>query len=200
MSPCLFIVKIGEGFHWDIIPKARKYSRFYVISLWEWVLLFAETHFVFNIAHARKEARYRIGVANTLPVWRPRNRGCISGNGKRFLSSSRRPDRVLCLPNLLYSVNWRPLPQGKKAGAWEHLTHILFRGYGLMDRYEWPPGLRRRSVATRLLGIGVGIPPEAWMSVSFECCALSGRGLCDGPIAHPDEVLPRVVCLIECDL
>jgi len=25
------------------------------------------------------------------------------------------------------------------------------------------------------------------MSVSCECCVLSGRGLCVGPIAHPEE-------------
>jgi len=28
-------------------------------------------------------------------------------------------------------------------------------------------------------GLRVRIPPTAWMSVSFECCVLSGRGLCD---------------------
>jgi hypothetical protein len=27
----------------------------------------------------------------------------------------------------------------------------------------------------------------AWMSVSCECCVLSGRGLCDGPIPRPEE-------------
>ena len=25
------------------------------------------------------------------------------------------------------------------------------------------------------------------MRVSFECCVLSGRGRCDGPISHPEE-------------
>jgi len=69
-----------------------------------------------------------------------------------------------------------------------------------MDRYQWPPGLRRGSAAPRLLGLGVGIPPGAWMSVSCECCVLSDRGLCDWLVTHPDGVLPRVVCLIECDL
>ena len=29
--------------------------------------------------------------------------------------------------------------------------------------------------------------PGAWMSVSCECCVLSGRGLCDGPIPLPEE-------------
>jgi hypothetical protein len=29
------------------------------------------------------------------------------------------------------------------------------------------------------------IPPRAWMSVSCECCVLSGRGLCDRTITCP---------------
>jgi hypothetical protein len=37
----------------------------------------------------------------------------------------------------------------------------------------------------------------AEMSVSCGCCVLSGRGVCDWLIARP-EVLPSVVCLIEC--
>jgi hypothetical protein len=31
------------------------------------------------------------------------------------------------------------------------------------------------------------IPPGAWMSVSCECCVLSGRGLCVGLITRPEE-------------
>jgi hypothetical protein len=31
------------------------------------------------------------------------------------------------------------------------------------------------------------IPPEAWMSVSCECCVLSGRGLCDELVPRPEE-------------
>ena len=38
-----------------------------------------------------------------------------------------------------------------------------------------------------LAGMRVRIPPGAWMSVSCECCVLSGRGLCDGPIPRPEE-------------
>ena len=33
------------------------------------------------------------------------------------------------------------------------------------------------SAAARLLGLRVRIPPETWMSVSSECCVLSGKGL-----------------------
>jgi len=50
-----------------------------------------------------------------------------------------------------------------------------------------PLGLRRRSAAARLLKWWVRIPPRAWMSVCFECCVLSGRGLCDELITRPEE-------------
>jgi hypothetical protein len=63
-------------------------------------------------------------------------------------------------------------------------------------RSQWPRGLRRGSAGARLLGLRVRIPPGAWMSVSFECCLLSGRGLCVGLITRPEESY-RVLC--ECD-
>jgi hypothetical protein len=59
---------------------------------------------------------------------------------------------------------------------------------------RWPRGLRRGSKAARLLGLLVRIPPGARMSVSCECCVLSGRGLCDGPMPHPEEFY-RVWCV-----
>jgi hypothetical protein len=37
------------------------------------------------------------------------------------------------------------------------------------------------------------------MSVSCECCVLSGRGLCEGPISHPEESY-RLWRVIVCDL
>ena len=55
------------------------------------------------------------------------------------------------------------------------------------------------STAARLLGLRVRVPLGAWMSVSYECCVLSGRGLCDGPIFHPEEIY-RLWCVIVCDL
>jgi hypothetical protein len=36
------------------------------------------------------------------------------------------------------------------------------------------------------------------MSVSSECCVLSGRGLCEGPVTRPQEPC-RVWCVSECD-
>jgi hypothetical protein len=64
---------------------------------------------------------------------------------------------------------------------------------------QWPCGLRRGSVAAGLLGLLVRIPPGAWMSVSCECCVLSGRGLCDELVPRPEESY-RVWCVSNvCD-
>jgi hypothetical protein len=45
--------------------------------------------------------------------------------------------------------------------------------------------LRRRPAAVLLLERRVRIPPEAWMSVSCECCVLSSRVFCLGLITRP---------------
>jgi hypothetical protein len=50
-----------------------------------------------------------------------------------------------------------------------------------------------------LAGIPGLNPAGAWMSVSCECCVLSGRGLCDGLITRPEESY-RLLCVIVCDL
>jgi len=42
-------------------------------------------------------------------------------------------------------------------------------------------------VAVHLLELWVWIPPGVWMSVSCECCVLSGRGLCVRLIICPEE-------------
>jgi hypothetical protein len=52
---------------------------------------------------------------------------------------------------------------------------------------QWPRGLRHGSAAVSLLGLWARIPPAAWMSVSCQCCVLSGRGLFVGLITRPEE-------------
>ena len=61
-------------------------------------------------------------------------------------------------------------------------------------RCWWPRGLRRASVAAGSLGLRVQIPPRSWMCVACDCCVLSGRGLCDGPINYSEESY-RVWCV-----
>jgi hypothetical protein len=63
-----------------------------------------------------------------------------------------------------------------------------------LSRPQWPRGLRRGSTAVCLVGLRVRIPQGGWMSVCCECCVLSGRGLCDGPITRPEEAY-RVCCV-----
>ena len=66
----------------------------------------------------------------------------------------------------------------------------MFRNIGWQTndcRSQWPRGLRRVTAAARLLGLRARIPPRAWMSVSCDCCVLSGRGICDGLITRPEE-------------
>jgi hypothetical protein len=45
----------------------------------------------------------------------------------------------------------------------------------------------RASANAWLLELRVRIPPGVWLSVSCECCLLSGRGLCVGLITCPEE-------------
>ena len=64
-------------------------------------------------------------------------------------------------------------------------------------RSQWPRGLRRGSAAARLLRLWVRTQPEAWMSVWWECCVLSGSGLCDELITRPEESY-RLWCVVLC--
>jgi len=66
-------------------------------------------------------------------------------------------------------------------------------------RSQWPRGLKCRSAVARLLGLWVRIPPEEWEFVCYECCMMSGRGLCDELITHPEESY-RLWCVVVCDL
>ena len=69
------------------------------------------------------------------------------------------------------------------------LTCKLYFVYTVRKAY--PSGHAVEGVGLRLhaclLRLQVSILPGAWMSVSCECCVLSGRGLCDGPITCPEE-------------
>ena len=62
-----------------------------------------------------------------------------------------------------------------------HITVHVRNG----SRFQWPCGLRLGSTASRLLRLWVWIPSVAWMSVSCECCVLSG--VCVGLITRPED-------------
>ena len=50
-----------------------------------------------------------------------------------------------------------------------------------------PGGLRCRSAVTHFRSLRVYFQTGTWISVSYACCVLSGRGLCDGPVIGPEE-------------
>jgi hypothetical protein len=64
----------------------------------------------------------------------------------------------------------------------------------VISRSQLQRGLRRGFAAARLLWLWFRIPPGAWSFFSFECCVLSGKGLCDGLITCLQE-LCRVCCV-----
>ena len=56
-------------------------------------------------------------------------------------------------------------------------------------------------VGGRSLATIVGLNPSgAWMSLSCEGYVLSGRGICDGSITHPEDSYRVSVCLTVCGL
>ena len=65
-------------------------------------------------------------------------------------------------------------------------------GKALIQTGSIPVAVRSKAwfAAARLMGLQVQIPQEALMSVSCECCVLSGTGLCVGLISHPEESHP----------
>ena len=62
---------------------------------------------------------------------------------------------------------------------------IVWNQFLVMDEGDGPIPVATRFAAARLLGFRVRTPPGD-MDVSFECCVLSGRGLCVGPITRTE--------------
>jgi hypothetical protein len=76
---------------------------------------------------------------------------------------------------------------------------FLWLGIGTGGVYVYRPrGLMYGCAAARLMGLRVRIPPGLWKSASYECCVLSGRGLCVELITRPGESY-RVWCVVVCD-
>jgi hypothetical protein len=83
-------------------------------------------------------------------------------------------------------------------------TLVCFPGSHVIDNYVYcfmpiPVAVRSQAwVCGRLLPrIRVRISPVAWIHVFCDCCVLSGRGLSDGLITHPEQSY-RVWCVV-CD-
>jgi hypothetical protein len=151
--------------------------------------------------------------ADCLEIWEPQPSGTLTDwftfyrHGAPFLRLNwilRHPEeRVLTsyqLPDLLdlrFLCWWcrrSPLRPYRLLNIARYMSIII----AIRGRSQWPRGLKRRSAAFCFLGFRVRIPPGAWMSVSYECCVLSGRGLCVGLITRPKESY-QLWCVSECD-
>ena len=66
--------------------------------------------------------------------------------------------------------------------------------YYVLNWFQWPHGLRHKSAATCLLRLWVR-NPTGGMYVCCECCVLSGRGLCNELITHPEKSY-RLQCVV----
>jgi hypothetical protein len=75
---------------------------------------------------------------------------------------------------------------------------LLYYHLSLHCQSQLRRNLWRGSAAVRLVGLRVRIPSAACMSLPWDCCILSGRGLCDGPITYPGS--PIECGVSECDL
>jgi hypothetical protein len=67
------------------------------------------------------------------------------------------------------------------------------------SRSQWPRCLRSGYAAAHLFRLWVRVPAGAWMFVCYDCCVLSGRGLCDELITRLEESY-RLWRIIVCDL
>lgn len=64
-------------------------------------------------------------------------------------------------------------------------------------RSRWLRGVRQASTALTRWDCGFVSWRGAWMSVCCECCLLSCRGLCDGPIPRSEESYRLCVSVIR---
>jgi len=128
-----------------------------------------------------------------------------------FFSSPKLPECFWAPPSILFSGSWGSYPGIKLSDVWltTHLTLLArLKVSGAMPLFSlclngikgrllfmsvsnlFPIPVAGRCKATCLLGLRVRVPPEALASVSCECCMLSGRDLCDGPIPPSEESHP----------
>ena len=90
--------------------------------------------------------------------------------------------KFLCLYLGLIKITFSCPTLVMMANYWKMQDHSVESSYEI-----WKVAARPKSAAVSLLRLRVCITPAAWMSLSCECCVLSGRDLCDGPIPRPEK-------------
>jgi hypothetical protein len=118
-----------------------------------------------------------------------------AGAGRQYLPIP--SDFFYNIPRHIMRVNFqKPMSLNREECILYYYYYYYY--YYYCCRSQWPLGLRRRSTATRPLRLWVWIPAEAWMFVCWDCCVLSGRGLCDGLVTRPEESY-RLWRVVVCD-
>jgi hypothetical protein len=132
--------------------------------------------------HIRAAARYECSAGARSRHGPPINRGPSVATPSHYVAQSEIFNSFI--QNL--ACCWTTVTQGE----------TLFFGGGGGSELNLG-GLRRGSAAARLMGLWVRLLPTAWMSVSRDCCVLSGRGLCVG--WSPVQRGPTECGVSECD-
>jgi len=116
--------------------------------------------------------------------------------GPELLPSSRKDAPKLVDPlYLLSGTRWLTIAQRGDSLKNQRIREVQRK----ICLSRWARGLRRRSAALACCDCGFESRWGSWMSVRFECCVLSVRGLCDGLITHPEESY-RLWCVVVCYL
>jgi hypothetical protein len=97
------------------------------------------------------------------------------------------------VPILIQHCTLRIIPKSEYVSSYNYCRLLLTESVPVAARSK------AQVCAARLLKLLVRIPLQAWMSVCCECCVLSGRGLCGGPISRPEEYY-RLWSVVVCDL
>jgi hypothetical protein len=111
------------------------------------------------------------------------------GKGDRCVGLITSPPSIAeCLEILGASFSWRPKSLSRP------VQRLLYVYSVELCRIQWPHGLKRLgSAAARLLEQLVLTPRGVWMYVCCECSVLSGRGIWDGLITHPEVYLSVIM-------
>jgi len=141
------------------------------------------------------ENSYNFRACFTVQVWEILGKLDYRADRSSKLSGISVPSYQLTRRHISEYLN--PIPRLSEKYSKEFFYKIYF--YKWPARYQWSRGIRFRSAAAGLLRLWVRIPPEAWKSLSCECCVLSGRGLCDELITRL-EYSYRLWCVVVCDL